>query len=307
MEVARGILHGFNYDAYRTEAVRLLLPAANFVLGLEDGKKRWFDTVLAITKAHSLCGSLDQAIQLREEIAFFQAVKGVIAKATETEKKLSQDRKHAVLKQILDNAVVAEGVEDIFKLAGLDRPDIGLLSDAFLEEVRQLPHKNFALELLQKLLNDEIRSRSRTNVILEKKFSDRLLAALNRYRARAIESAQVIEELIGMAKEFREAAKRGENLGLNESELAFYDVLADNESAIRELGDDVLKKIALELTDKLRNSTSVDWRKRESVRARLRNLVRITLRRYKYPPDQQEEAIRLVLEQAERLSDKWSK
>jgi type I restriction enzyme R subunit len=273
---------------------------------LEDGKKRWFDVVLAITKAFSLCGTLDEAIELREEIAFFQAIKSVIAKATETDKKLSEDKKNAVLKQILDNAVVAEGVEDIFKLAGLDRPDIGILSDGFLEEVRNLPQRNFAVELLQKLLNDEIKSRSRTNVILEKKFSDRLLAALNRYRSRAIESAQVIEELIQMAKEFREAAKRGENLGLNESELAFYDALADNESAVRELGDDILKIIAHELTNKLRNSTTVDWQKRESVRARLRNLVRITLRRYKYPPDKQEEAIRLVLEQAERLSDEWS-
>ncbi|MBU0594213.1 MAG: type I restriction endonuclease subunit R [Gammaproteobacteria bacterium] len=305
MEVARGLLHGYDYVAYRTQATGLLLPVANFVLGLEDGKKRWFDVVLAITKAFSLCGTLDDAMELREEIAFFQAIKSVIAKATQTDKKLSEDKRNAVLKQILDNAVVAEGVEDIFKLAGLDRPDIGILSDGFLEEVRNLPQRNFAVELLQKLLNDEIKSRSRTNVILEKKFSDRLMAALNRYRSRAIESAQVIEELIQMAKEFREAAKRGENLGLNESELAFYDALADNESAVRELGDDILKKIAHELTDKLRNSTTVDWQKRESVRARLRNLVRITLRRYKYPPDMQEEAIRLVLDQAERLSDDW--
>ena len=307
MEVARDILHSFDYSAYRTQATTLLLPAANFVLGLEEGRKRWFDVVVAITKAFSLCGTLDEAITLREEIAFFQAIKSVIAKATETDKKLTQDRKNAVLKQILDNAVVAEGVEDIFKLAGLERPDIGLLSDAFLEEVRQLPQRNFAVELLQRLLNDEIKSRCRTNVIMEKKFSDRLLAALNRYRSRAIESAQVIEGLISMAKEFREAAKRGEILGLNESELAFYDALANNESAVRELGDDILKKIAFELTEKLRKSTSVDWQKRDSVRARLRNLVRITLRRYKYPPDKQEDAIRLVLEQAERLSDEWTK
>lgn len=307
MEVARGLLHGLDYSGYRTQAVALLMPAANFVLGLEDGKKRWFDVVLAITKAFSLCGTLDEASALREEIAFFQAVKGVIGKATETDKKLSQDRKNAVLKQILDNAVVAEGVEDIFKLAGLERPNIGLLSDAFLEEVRQLPQRNFAVELLQKLLNDEIKSRSRTNVVLEKKFSDRLAAALNRYRSRAIESAQVIEELIAMAREFREAAKRGENLGLNESELSFYDALANNESAVRELGDEALKKIAFELTEKLRNSTSVDWQKRESVRARLRNLVRITLRRSKYPPDKQEEAIQLILQQAERLSDEWTR
>jgi len=306
IEVARAILHEFDYSAYLTEATDLLMPAANFVLGLEDGKKRWADVVLAITKAFSLCGTLDDAIKVREEIAFFQAINSVIAKATETDKRLSEERKNAVLKQILDNAVVSQGVEDIFKLAGLERPDLGILSDAFLGEVKELPQRNFAVELLQKLLNDEIKSRTRTNVVLEKNFSDRLQATLNRYRNRAIESAQVIEELIEMAKEFREVSKRGQKLGLNESELAFYDALTDNESAVRELGDEELKKIALELTEKLRNSTTVDWQKRDSVRARLRNLVRITLRRHKYPPDRQEEAISLVLKQAERLSDSWT-
>ncbi|GAB4061307.1 type I restriction endonuclease subunit R [Uliginosibacterium sediminicola] len=306
MEVARAQLHGFDFSAYRTQAAVLLLPAANFVLGQDEGKKRWADVVLAITKAFSLCGTLDEALPLREEIAFFQAIRAVIAKATTSEAKLSEESRNAVLKQILDNAVVAEGVEDIFKLAGLERPNIGILSDAFLEEVRQLPQRNFAVELLQKLLNDQVKSHMRTNVVLERKFSERLQAALNRYLSRAVESAQIIEELIAMAKEFREAARRGEKLGLNNAELAFYDALADNESAVRELGDEALKKIAIEVTEKLRNSTSVDWQKRESVRARLRNLVRITLRRYKYPPDMQEEAIRLVLEQAERLSEGWS-
>lgn len=307
VDVARGLLHGFDYAGYRAQAISLLVPAANFVLEREHGKKRWFDVVLAITKTFSLCGTLDEAIALREEIAFFQAIKGVIAKATEPDKKLAQDKQSTILKQILDNAVVAEGVEDIFRLAGLDRPDIGVLSNAFLEEVRHLPQRSFAVELLQKLLNDEIKSRGRTNLVLEKKFSDRLAAALSRYRNRAIESAQVIEELIEMANDFREAAKRGELLGLNESELAFYDALANNESAVRELGDEALKQIAFELTDKLRKSTSVDWQKRESVRARLRNLVRVTLRRFKYPPDMQEEAIQLVLEQAGRLSDQWTR
>ena len=307
MEVARHQLHGFDFSAYRTRAAVLLLPAANFVLGLDDGKKRWADVVLAITKSFSLCGTLDEALPLREEIAFFQAIRAVIAKATTSDAKLSEESRNAVLKQILDNAVVAEGVEDIFKLAGLERPNIGILSDAFLEEVRQLPQRNFAVELLQKLLNDQVKSHMRTNVVLERKFSERLQAALNRYLSRAVESAQIIEELIAMAKEFREATQRGDKLGLNESELAFYDALADNESAVRELGDEALKKIAVEVTEKLRNSTSVDWQKRESVRARLRNLVRITLRRYKYPPDMQEEAIRLVLEQAERLSEEWTR
>jgi len=305
MDVARGILAGFDYSAYRSAATTLLLPAANHILGLEDGRKRWSDTVLGITKAFSLCGTLDEAETLREEIAFFQAIKAVLAKLKPGEK-LNQERREAVLRQILDNAVVAEGVEDVFALAGLDKPNLGILSDEFLEEVRQLPQRNFAVELLQKLLNDEIKSRARTNVVTEKKFGERLQAALARYRNRAIESAQIIEELIQMAKDFREAAKRGEALGLNKDEVAFYDALADNESAVRELGDETLKKIAMELTQKLRKSTTVDWQKRESVRARLRNLVRITLRRYKYPPDKQEEAINLVLDQAGRLSEMWA-
>ena len=306
MGVARHLLHGFDFSAYRTQAAALLLPAANFVLGLEEGKKRLADVVLCITKAFSLCGTLDEAAAMREEIAFFQAIKAVIAKATTSDAKLTEERRHAVLKQILDNAVVAEGVDDIFKLAGLERSDIGILSDAFMEEVRQLPQKNLAVELLQKLLQDQVKSRMRTNVVLERKFSERLQDALNRYQSRAVQSAQVIEELIAMAKEFREAAQRGEAMGLNDSELAFYDALADNASAVETMGDETLKAIAREVTEKLRSSTSVDWQKRESVRARLRNLVRITLRRYKYPPEDQEEAIRLVLEQAERLSQEWS-
>jgi type I restriction enzyme R subunit len=160
---------------------------------------------------------------------------------------------------------------------------------------------------LQKLLQDEIKSKARTNIVQEKKFSDRLMDTLKKYRNRSIESAQVIEELIALAKEFKEAARRGENLGLNPDETAFYDALAENESAIRELGDEILKKIAQEITQKLRQSTTVDWQKRESVRAKLRNLVRITLRRYKYPPDKTEEAIELVLKQAEVLSNEWTK
>lgn len=307
MDIARGMFHGFDYSSYRQSAVQLLLPAANYILGLEDGKKRYFDVVLAITKAFSLCSTLDEAKRLNEEIAFFQAVKTIISKASISEKKLAEEQKNQILKQIIDNAVVAEGVVDVFKLAGLEQPDLRILSDSFLEEVRRLPQQNLAVELLQKLLNDEIKSRTRTNVVQERKFSERLLASLSRYRNRSIESAQVIEELISMAKEFREAASRGDKFGLNDSELAFYDALADNESAVRELGDDILKAIATELTDKLRKSTTIDWQKRDSVRARLRNLVRITLRRYKYPPDKQEEAIQLVLAQAEKLSDEWSK
>jgi len=210
------------------------------------------------------------------------------------------------LKQILDNAVIAEGVADIFELAGLEKPNIGLLSPEFLEDVRNMPSRNLAVELLEKLLRDEIKSRGRKNVVQEKKYGDRLLETLRKYNNRAIETAQVIEELIQMAKDFQEAIRQEEKLGLNPDEVAFYAALANNESAVRELGDDTLKQIAVELTEKLRKNTQVDWQVRESVRAKLRNLVRRLLRKYKYPPDKQPEAIDLVLDQATAMADTWS-
>ena len=202
--------------------------------------------------------------------------------------------------------MIAEGVVDVFKLAGLDKPNIGLLSDEFLEDVRQMPYRNLAVELLEKLLKDNIKSKTSNNVVQEKKYSDRLQETLRKYNNRAIETAQVIEELIQMAKEFQEALKRNDELGLQPDEVAFYDALANNESAVRELGDEILKKIAVEITEKLRKSTTVDWQVRDSVRARLRILVRRTLQRYKYPPDKAADAIELVLKQAEALSNAWT-
>ena len=297
----------FDYAGFEHKAQLLLVPAANHILGLEDGKKRFIDAVLTITKAFALCGTLDEADPYKKEIAFFSAIKAVITKYTTVDKKLTDDEKNSTLKQILDNAVIADGVDDIFKLAGLDKPNIGLLDDSFMNEVRNMKSRNFAVELLEKLLRDEIRSHTRSNVVQEKKYGDRLLETLRKYRNRAIETAQVIEELIAMAKEFQESLKRHAALGLSKDELAFYDALANNESAVRELGDEILKAIAHEITEKLRNSTTVDWQVRDSVRAKLRNLVRITLRRYKYPPDKTEDAIELVLRQAEVLSESWTK
>ena len=210
------------------------------------------------------------------------------------------------MKQILDNAVVTEGVVDVFALANLDKPNIALLSDEFLEEVRNMPLKNLAVELLEKLLRDEIRGKSSRNVVQEKAYTDRLLETLRRYHNRSIETAQVIEELIGMAKDFKERQKRDEELGLSLDELAFYDALAENDEAVREMGNEVLKKIAVELTEKLRASTTVDWQHRDSVRAKLRNLIRRLLRKYKYPPDKAPEAVALVMRQAEALAVEWT-
>jgi type I restriction enzyme R subunit len=306
MDVVRGMMHGFDYSAFETKAMQLLVPSANHILGLKDGKTRFFDTMVAVAKAFSLCGTLDEAGVLRKEIAFFSAIKTAIAKFTSVDKKRSDAEKNSALKQILDNAIVSDGVADVFALAGLDKPNIGLLSDEFLEDVRQMDSRNLAVELLEKLLRDEIKSRARNNVVQEKKYGDRLLETLRKYHNRAIETAQVIEELIQMAKEFQATLEREAALGLNQDEIAFYDALANNESAVRELGDEVLKKIAIEITEKLRASTTVDWQVRESVRAKLRILVRRCLQKWKYPPDQQPNAVELVLKQAEELSNAWT-
>lgn len=293
-------------SCFETRAVALLPKAANHILALDDGKKRFADLVLAATKAYALCATLDEAQPCQKELAFFSAVKAIIGKGgdAETGNKKKQQQ-YGVLKQILDNSLIADGVDDIFALCGLDKPNIGLLSDEFLEDVQHMPYQNLAVELLERLMRDNIKSRSSSNVVQEKKYRDRLQATLTKYHNRSIETAQVIEELIQMAKDFQTALKRAESLGLSSDEIAFYDALANNESAVRELGDDILKKIAFELVKQLRKSVSVDWQVRESVRARLRILVRRILQKYKYPPDKANEAVELVLEQAENISIHW--
>jgi type I restriction enzyme R subunit len=310
LDACRGLFHGFEYSAYRTNPMSLLVPAANHILDvkkLPDGKKRFLDLVTAITSAYALCGTLDEVAALKTEIAFFSAVKAAILKYTSVDRKLSEAEKHSVLRRILDNAVISEGVADIFALAGLDKPNIGLLSDAFLEDVRNLPQKNLAVELLEKLLRDEIKAHTRTNVVLQKKFGDRLMEALRKYHNRAIETAQVIEELLKMAGDFKEALDRNEELGLGVDEIAFYDALAERPDVLRDMGDVTLKQLATELTEQLRNSTTVDWQVRDSVRAKMRLLIKRLLKKYKYPPEGQEEAVARVLEQAEALADEWSK
>jgi type I restriction enzyme R subunit len=212
----------------------------------------------------------------------------------------------AIARVILDNAVKAEDVQDIFQMAGLEKPNIGLLSDEFLEDVRRMERKNLAVELLERLLQDKIRSQTKTNLVQEKKYSDRLLEALRKYHNRMIESSQVIAEMIEMAKDMQAAMQRHEELGLNPDEEAFYDALADRPEVLLSMGDATLKKLASELTEKLRNSTTVDWQFRESVRAKMRILIKHLLRKYKYPPEGQEAAVALVLKQAEALADDWT-
>lgn len=302
IDVLRAMLHGFDYSGFLLGGHKTLAGAANHVLGIKDGKKRFADVALAMSKAFTLCCTLDEAKAVREEVAFFQGVKVILTKKELTAKKRTDEQRELAVRQIIGSAVVSDSVVDIFDAVGLDKPNIGLLDDDFLAQVARLPERNLAVELLERLLEGEIKSRFAGNVVQDRKFSELLADVIKRYQNRSIETAQVMEELVAMAKKFREAASRGETLGLTEDEVRFYDALASNESAVLQLTDEVLKKIAHELTESLRQNLSVDWSRRESVRAKLRLLVRRILRKYKYPPDQQDAAITLVLEQAERLA-----
>jgi type I restriction enzyme, R subunit len=306
LDALRGMLHGFDYSSFLSGGHKTLAGAANHVLGLKDGKRRFADLALAMSQAFTLCCTLDEAKAVREEVAFLQGVKVLLTKRELTAKKKTNEERELAIRQIISAAVVSEDVVDIFDAVGLEKPNIGILDDAFLAEVRNLPERNLAVELLERLLEGEIKSRFASNVVQNKKFSDMLSDVVQRYQNRSIEAAQVMEELVQMAKKFREAAERGEQLGLSEDEVRFYDALANNESAVRELTDETLKTIAHELAENLRRNLSVDWSQRESVQAKLRLMVKRILRKYKYPPDQQDAAVELVLQQAKALGEAWS-
>jgi type I restriction enzyme, R subunit len=306
MDVLRAMLHGFDYSGFLTGGHKTLAGAANHVLNSRDGKKRFADVALAMSKAFTLCCTLDEAKAVREEVAFMQGVKVILTKKDISAQKKTDEARELAIRQIINSAVVSSSVVDIFDAVGLDKPNIGLLSDEFLAQVKNLPEKNLAVELLERLLEGEIKSRFASNVVQDKKFSELLASVIQRYQNRSIETAQVMEELVAMAKKFREEASRGETLGLTEDEVRFYDALANNESAVRELTDETLKKIAHELTENLRQNLSVDWSERESVRAKLRLMVKRILRKYKYPPDLQDAAVELVLQQAQALGEAWA-
>jgi len=305
LDVLRGMLHGFDYSGFLTGGHKVLAGAANHVLGLQEGKKRFADAALAMSKAFSLCCTLDEAKAVREEVAFMQGVKVILTKRDISQQKKTDEERELAIRQIIGSAVVSGEVVDIFNAVGLDKPNIGILDEAFLAEVKNLPERNLAVEMLERLLDGQIKTRFAKNVAKVKQFSEMLRDVLKRYQNRAIETAQVIEELIEMAKKFRAAVEQGDATGLTQDELLFYDALADNESAVRELGDETLKKIAQELTESLRKNITVDWSQRESIRAKLRIMVKRILRKYKYPPDQAENAIDFVLRQAQELGETW--
>ena len=308
-EVCLSMLHGFDFSAWvtGTPAERLaLLPAAQEqVLAQEDGKDRFVAAVRDLTRVFALAVPSDESTRIRDDVSFLQAVQSVLAKRSATETTPQEDLDNAV-RRIISQAVAPEGVIDIFAAAGLPKPDISILSDEFLAEVRGMEHRNLAVELLQKLLRGEVSARRRKNVVQARSFAEMLDTAIRRYQNRSIAAAQVIEELIDLAKQMREAGARGEELGLNDDELAFYDALETNESAVQVLGDETLCVIARELVRTVRANVTIDWTLRENVRANLRRLVRRILREHGYPPDRQERATMTVIEQAEVLSAGWA-
>ena len=322
-EVVKAMYHGFDYArglagtaharlVVLAEAIEWILDQQHEAAAREtsdDGKRRenrrYQDGVLALSKAFALASASDEARAIRDEVGFFQTVRAALVKSADGAGVTGADREFAI-QQILDRAVVSTEIVDILAAAGITTPDISILSDEFLAEIQQLEKKNLALEALKKLLNDEIRSRSKTNVVETKRFSERLEAAIARYHTNAISTVEVLQELIDLAKEVRAARRRGEDEGLSQDEIAFYDALAESESAVQLMGNDSLKVIAHELLVSLKGSVTVDWSHRESARARMRVLVKRILRKHGYPPDLQDAAVQTVLRQAEALSASWS-
>ena len=308
--IACDMLHGFKWNKWTTgtptERLQLLPAAQEHILEQEDGKQRWLQVITELSRAFALCAASDEATAIRDGVSFFQAVQSALGKKTGGSRKTPEEIDAAV-RQLVSKAITTDGqVIDVFTAAGLPKPDISILSDQFLAEVRGLKHKNVAAELLEKLLKDELRLVSKRNLVQSQLFSEKLKKTLNAYHNRAIATQEVIEELIKLAKEMDAAAKRGEDLGLTDDEVAFYDALAANESAVEAMGDDKLRVIAAELISQVRKSVTIDWTLRESARAKIRVMVKRILNKYGYPPDLQEEAVRTVLQQAELLCADWT-
>ena len=308
-EIACAMMHGFDWskwnDGTPAEKISLLPGAQEHILQQEDGKDRFVQVVTELSQAFALCAGTEEAIEIRDDIGFFQAVKAALAKPRDP-RKTTEELDHAV-RQLVAKAIAPEGeIIDVFQAAGLKQPDISILSDQFLAEVRGLKYKNVAVELLEKLLGDEIKVRSKRNIVQSREFSEMLKATLNKYHNRAIATQEVIEELIKLAKQLSEADKRGVDLGLNDDEVAFYDALSANNSAIQVIGKDNLKVIATELVTQVRKSVTIDWNLREGARAKIKVLVKRILRKHGYPPDLQDEATKLVLQQAELLCAEWA-
>ncbi|MEK7447868.1 MAG: HsdR family type I site-specific deoxyribonuclease [Planctomycetota bacterium] len=307
-EIVRAMFRGFDYQPFFTASARAkmgLIPATmEHILKQDKGKERCLENVTRLSQAFALSVPSAEAMNIRDEVGFFQAVRAGLAKTTITTGKPQEDIELAI-KQIVSKAVASDEVIDVFSAVGLKKPDISILSDEFLSEVKKMPHKNLAFELLKKLLSDEIKIRRRKNLIQGKSFADMLEKSILKYQNKTIETAQVIAELIELAKDMREAIKRGEELKLTEDELAFYDALEVNDSAVKVLGDETLRTIARELVDTVHKNVTIDWTLRENVQAKLRIMVKKVLRKHGYPPDKEKKATETVLEQATLIAKDW--
>lgn len=308
-EIANNLMRGFNYKSFfkaaPKEKMEIIASAMEHILAQKDGKERFVKYTTELLQAFALSVPNEEALKIRDDVGFFQAVKAQLVKSTVTPGK-TQEELDTAIRQIISKAIVSDKVVDIFDALGMKKPDISILSDEFLEEIRGMQQKNLAFELLKKLLNDEIKIRSRKNLVQSKSFAEMLEKSIRKYQNKSIETAKVIEELIKLAKDMREANKRGEKLNLTEDELAFYDALEVNDSAVKVLGDETLRTIARELADTIRNNVTIDWTLRESVQARLRVMVKRVLKKYGYPPDKQKKATETVLEQASLIAKDWA-
>ncbi|NUY82357.1 type I restriction endonuclease subunit R [Flavobacterium sp. MAH-1] len=312
-EIVVDLFHGFDYNRFfnlqSREKLTFLLDATDFILGLDKGQERFSTNVSNLSKAFAISVPHPKAIAIRDDLSFFQAVKARIAKLRESKKKRTDEEVETAIRQIISDALISTEVIDIFQAAGLQNPEISglnILSDEFMAELKNMPRKNLALELLRRLLNDEIRQRSSRNIVQSKKFSEMLAEAIKRYQNNALTAAEIIEELISLAKKIKEADKRGENLNLDFRELAFYDALEIDDSAVQILGNEILKTIARELVTSVKNSVTIDWDKKESVQAKMRVMIKRILKKYGYPPEKQDQAVKTILEQAKLIGNEFS-
>lgn len=309
-EVVKDMFHGFNYkkffDLKPSERISIVPDAMEHILKEKGKKERFAKEVKALLRAFSLSVPHDKAMKIKEEVGFFQAIKSAIVKTTAVGKESQEEKFDSAIKQIISKAVISDRIIDIFEAAGIQKPELSILSEGFLAEVKEMPQKNLAFEALKKLLNDEIKLISKRNIVQGKSFMDMLDKTIKKYTNRSVEAAQVIEELLGLARNVRDEKSRGKQLSMTEDEVAFYDALEVNDSAVKVLGDQTLRKIALELTEMIRNSVTIDWTQRESVQAEIRLKVKKILRKYGYPPDKEKRATETVLKQAEIVAKKWA-
>jgi type I restriction enzyme R subunit len=309
-EIVVDLFHSFDFKKFfglqPREKLNFLLDATDFILGLDKGQERFSTNVSNLSKAFAISVPNPKALAIRDDLSFFQAIKARISKLRQSSKKRSDEEVETAIRQIISDALISTEVLDIFQVAGIEKPEISILSDDFLTELKDMPRKNLALELLKRLLNDEIKSRSSRNIIQSKKFSEMLADAIKRYQNNALTAAEVIEEMIRLAKDIKAADKRGEDLKLDFRELAFYDALEVSDSAVLVLGDDILRTIARELVESVKSSVTIDWDKKESVQAKMRVMIKRILKKYGYPPEKQDQAVKTILEQAKLIADDFS-